>query len=264
MKYSISNIAWGKEQDGMMYSFLQKNGIQGIEIAPTRLFENPYDNLETAHRYAAMLKNKYSLTVCSMQSIWYGVSENIFAGRQDRRFLSRYTKKAIDFARSMNIGNMVFGCPKNRNIPRNMPKEQAEEIACEFFFRLGEYARGRGTVLSIEPNPVIYNTNFLTDTKSAREFIKKVNSRGIGLNVDMGTVIYNKENPHLVKTYKNIVNHIHISMPGLESIEMCREYTTLKKVLEKTEYDKYISIEMKNQQDIQKVMDTVLFVREAF
>ena len=35
MKYSISNIAWEKEYDGEMYSFLKENDVDGIEIAPT-------------------------------------------------------------------------------------------------------------------------------------------------------------------------------------------------------------------------------------
>ena len=98
MKYSISNIAWSQEQDGEMYAFLKQQGIQGLEIAPTRLFANPYDNLEMAHEYAVMLKNKYGLTVSSMQSIWYGVQQSIFGTDEDRDSLLDYTKKAILFA----------------------------------------------------------------------------------------------------------------------------------------------------------------------
>ena len=78
MKYSISNIAWSAEHDKEMYAFLKEQSIEGVEIAPTRLFVKPYDNLELAHEYAWMLKNKYGLTVSSMQSIWYGVKESIF------------------------------------------------------------------------------------------------------------------------------------------------------------------------------------------
>ena len=49
MKYSISNIAWSKEYDNEMYAFLKQQGIEGLEIAPTRIFDKPYDNLELAH-----------------------------------------------------------------------------------------------------------------------------------------------------------------------------------------------------------------------
>ena len=78
MKYSISNIAWDKADDFAMYTFLQHNGIDGIEIAPTRLFPNPYENIEMAQLYATMLKNRFNLEISSMQSIWFGQQGNIF------------------------------------------------------------------------------------------------------------------------------------------------------------------------------------------
>ena len=263
MKYSISNIAWGAENDGEMYAFLKEQGIEGIEIAPTRIFTNPYDNLELAHEYAWMLKNKYGLTVSSMQSIWYGVQQSIFGSDEDRAFLVDYTKKAILFAEAMGIKNMVFGCPRNRNMPEGN-REEYMETAKAFFKELGDFAAAHNTVLALEPNPVIYNTNFLNYTKDACEFVKEVGSDGLKVNVDMGTVIYNRENPYLVKTYKNVINHIHISVPHLEYIGPCKEYSTLKKVLGKIEYEGYISIEMKNQNDIEKVKKAVLYLKEAF
>lgn len=264
MRYSISNIGWDKEKDNEMYVFLKENNIDGIEIAPTRIFNNAYDNLELSHQYAIMLKNKYNLAVSSMQSIWYGITQNIFEGKKERAFLENYTKKAILFAASMNIENLVFGCPKNRNIPDGKSTQECFEVAAEFFRKLGDFAWENGTNLSIEPNPVIYNTNFLNYTKDACEFVRSINSKGLKVNIDMGTVIYNKENPHLVKTYKNEINHIHISTPGLEYIKDCQEYKTLRKVLNKIDYDKYISVEMKNQGDFEKTKQAVLFMKEAF
>lgn len=260
MKYSISNIAWGENYDPEMYSFLKNQGIDGIEIAPTRLFKNPYDNLELAQQYSLMLKNKYSLQVCSMQSIWYGLSQNIFAGQEDRDFLLQYTKKAIIFAKSMGISNLVFGCPKNRNLPQGKSGEEA----IPFFKTLGDFAFENGTNLSIEPNPVIYNTNFLNTTKEACEYVKAVDSKGLKVNADFGTIIYNKENPHLIKTYKTVINHIHLSMPGLEYVEKIPQHETLKKVLCKTDYQGYLSIEMKDQKDLEKVKKSICYLKEAF
>ena len=260
MKYSISNIAWGEADDGKMYRILKENGFDGVEIAPTRLFTNPYDRLEEAHQYMYMLKNKYGLAVSSMQSIWYGVGQNIFGTAEDRLFLTDYTKKAILFAESMNCKNLVFGCPKNRNMPRGADIG----VAKEFFKTLGDFAYRHGTNLAIEPNPAIYNTNFLNFTKDACEFVREIDSKGLKVNIDMGTIIHNGENPHLVKTYKTVVNHIHISRPHLAVIEPCREYRTLKKVLAKTDYDGYISIEMKNTGDLQTVVGKVKWLKEYF
>lgn len=264
LKYSISNIAWDKDHDAEMYLFLKENGIQGLEIAPTRIFDDPYDNLERSHLYARMLENRYSLKVSSMQSIWYRITEKIFGTDAEREELIRYTKKAILFAESMSIGNMVFGCPKNRRIPDGMSEEEALKIAVPFFRELGDYAREHHTVIAMEANPEIYGTNFLNGTREACEFVKRVGSTGLKVNIDMGTMIYNKENPHLVKTYKTLVNHIHISFPNLLPIEECEEYRTLRKVLGKIDYSGYISVEMKNTGDIQAAKDAVIFVKEFF
>ena len=182
---------------------------------------------------------------------------------EDRAYLLDYTKKAILFAESMGIRNLVFGCPRNRNMPQGDEK-QFMQIAAGFFKELGDFAYQHNTVLAMEPNPVIYNTNFLNYTKDACEFVKSVDSPGFKVNIDMGTMIYNKENPHLVKTYKNWVNHIHISAPNLAVIAPCTEYKTLKKVLSKIEYDGFISVEMGNCNDIEKVKQAVMYLKEAF
>ena len=259
MKYSISNIAWDASSDFAMYTFLQQNGIDGIEIAPTRLFSNPYENIEMAQLYATMLKNRFNLEISSMQSIWFGQHGNIF-NAEEAKVLSDYTKKAMDFASATGIKNLVFGCPRNRN----MPQGKSEDDVLEFFFELGEYAKAKGTVLALEANPVIYNTNFLNYTKDACEFCRKIGSDGVKVNIDFGTILYNKENPHLIKTYKNTVNHIHLSVPNLEYVQKIKEHATLKKVLEKIDYNGYLSIEMKNQNDIAKVQKAVLYLKENF
>ena len=163
----------------------------------------------------------------------------------------------------MGIKNLVFGCPRNRNMPEGDEKQHLE-IATAFFKELGDFALEHNTVLAMEPNPVIYNTNFLNYTKYACEFVKKVGSEGLKVNIDMGTMIYNKENPHLVKTYKNLVNHIHISAPNLAVIQQCSEYKTLKKVLSKIDYEGYLSVEMGNCNDIETVKQAVMFLKEAF
>ena len=116
IKLSISNIAWGMEQDAEMGQFLQDSGFQGLEIAPTRIFpEAPYDKLAEAKVWAEELNTKYGLEVPSMQSIWYGHQEKIFGTKEERRVLVDYTKKAVDFAEVIGCRNLVFGNPRNRD-----------------------------------------------------------------------------------------------------------------------------------------------------
>ena len=56
MKLSVSNIAWGAEEDSRMYWLLQEKGFQGLEAAPTRLFpEHPYDRQSDAAAFGKRL-----------------------------------------------------------------------------------------------------------------------------------------------------------------------------------------------------------------
>ena len=99
IKLAISNIAWDKADDENTYKFLQDSGIMGLEIAPTRIFEqNPYEQLSSAKEYSNMLREQYNLNIISMQSIWFGKNGNIFESEKNIEQLATYTMKAIDFA----------------------------------------------------------------------------------------------------------------------------------------------------------------------
>ena len=129
-KLSISNIAWTEENDAAVYGLMKKYGFQGLEIAPTRIFpERPYDKNSEADAWSKQLKSEYGFCVPSMQSIWYGRQEKIFGTDEERKTLLNYTKKAIDFAAAIGCKNLVFGCPRNRNLPDGAD----ESLAVAFF-----------------------------------------------------------------------------------------------------------------------------------
>lgn len=254
MKLSISNIAWTAEHDAQMYSFLMEQGFTGLEIAPTRLFpKNPYDYFDDAKEFAVLLKSKYGLSISSMQSIWYGVSQSIFAADEDRNILIAYTKKAIDFAEAIDCKNLVFGCPKNRVIP----SDEYLPFAYDFFRTIGEYASRHNTTIAIEPNPPYYNTNFINTTSEAFEFCKKIDCDGLRVNVDLGTCMNYNESVDFLNENIQLVNHIHISEPMLVPIERRPLHNQLKTL----NYDKYFSIEMKNMDDVELVKRIVRYVK---
>lgn len=257
LKYAISNIAWDKNDDEFMYDYLKQHRFTGIEIAPTRIIEDsPYEKSQEAAQFKEEM-NKYGLIVCSMQSIWFGRQENIFKSAEDRQALVEYTKKTIDFAQTIGCKNLVFGCPKNRNI--ETPSENDHNIALEFFKEIGSYASEKDVFISIEPNPSIYNTNFLNTTSEALEFIKELGMDFIKLNCDLGTMIYNDEDVDLIISNIELVNHIHISEPNLVPPTFRDMHKVLFDKLENIGYDKYISIEMK-MQNLEKVKEIITYV----
>ena len=261
MKLSASNIAWDAVLDQEMYGFLENNGFTGLEIAPTRLFsEAPYGRTAEMKNLSDQLRSDYGLVIASMQSIWYGKQENIFGSKEEQNALIAYTNRAVDFAKAASCKNLVFGCPKNRNVPEN----NRQESVIPFFYVIAQYAMKQGVTIALEPNPVIYGTNFINTTESAFDFVKSVQSDGLKVNMDMGTIIYNQEDLSMIENNLSFIHHIHISEPGLEQIQIRSQHLELAALLRHSHYPGYISLEMKNPGDITQVKDAVLKMREVF
>lgn len=256
-KLSISNIGWSAEQDEEVYSLLKEYGFMGLEIAPTRIFpENPYDKVKEAEAWVEGLKKEYGFVVPSMQSIWFGRQEKLFGTEGERWALVEYTKKAIDFAEAINCNNLVFGCPRNRVIP----DDADPEVGVRFFKEIGDYAHAKGTVIGMEANPPIYNTNYINDTISALELIAKVDSKGFLLNLDLGTMIQNGEPVEELRGKVKYINHVHISEPGLKPIEERKLHTQLRDLLEAEHYQGFVSIEMGKTEDIQIIEKALRYI----
>lgn len=241
MKIAISNIAWKAEDDRIVYEIMKENGFTGLEIAPTRIIpENPYNNLQTIKEWEKQIKQEFNFQIPSMQSIWFGRTEKIFGTQIEFNDLLNYTYKAIEFAEHINCKNLVFGCPRNRVITDNY----SDEKAVLFFRSIGDYAYRHNTVIGMEANPTIYNTNYINSTSEALELIDRVDSQGFRLNLDIGTMIYNCEQLDIIKGKVDLINHVHISEPNLKPILERKLHLELYDLLNDEGYDKYISIEM--------------------
>lgn len=261
MNLAISNIAWDGKYDSIVFEWMRQYGFTGLEIAPTRIFmSDPYDHLKQAKYWAMELKRKHGFVIPSMQSIWYGRTENIFSTDRERNLLLNYTKKAIDFAEILGCRNLVFGCPKNRNIPQGSD----DNGAVEFFREIGEYADCHHTVIALEANPPIYHTNYINDTLSAIELIEEVNCDGFRLNLDVGTMIQNDEWVGELAGKVKYINHVHVSEPQLVLIQKRAVHRELAELLQKEGYCGYVSIEMSRRDQLSEIQDTLQYVAHKF
>lgn len=258
---SISNIAWDSKYNITVFELMKKYRYSGLEIAPTKIVSSrPYEHIDEAKQFTDKINNDYGIVISSIQSIWYGRNEKIFGSEEERKTLLDYTKKAIDYASSIDCHNLVFGCPRNRYINN----ESDYDIAVSFFKKLGDYAYSRNTCLGMEANPPIYNTNFINDTKSAIKLIEDVGSKGFLLNLDVGTMIYNEESAAILENNTQFINHVHISEPHLKKIKKRKLHNELKDLLVKNEYTGYISIEMAITDDLNLLEETMIYVSEVF
>lgn len=245
MKLAVSNIAWDIEASQVLYERMKKYGFAGLEIAPTKFFaEEPYseEHILGIRTLSDVIRKAFGLSVVSMQSIWYGRTESIFGTAQERAALVNYTAQAADFAAAAGCKNLVFGCPRNRN----QPEDADLALADEFFLQAAEAVQQRGCVLSLEPNPPIYHTNFLNTTLECADYLRRLNHPALRMNVDVGTLIHNAEEVSAVADNLDLVGHVHISRPGLAPVEGLALHRRLASVLKSGGYEGWVSIEMQD------------------
>lgn len=258
MRLAMSQIAWEPEQETEALGILREFGFAGLEVAPPRVAgPAPYEQPQKAAAYAAWAKKEYGLTLCSMQSIWYGQQGSMFG--PERPALLAYTKKAIEFANAGRIGNLVFGNPK----ARVLPKGRSEEEAIPFFKEIGDYAAQRGAVVALEANPPLYGTNFMNTTPAAFAMARRTASAGCRVNLDYGTMMINGEEVSDLEGRIDEVNHVHISAPELAAIQPEPGHRLLAQLLRSEGYKGYVSVEMKAQ-PLREVRRAAAYVAEVF
>ncbi|MCD7895203.1 MAG: sugar phosphate isomerase/epimerase [Planctomycetaceae bacterium] len=260
IKLAVSNIAWPASDDLEMYSYLSDRGYAGLEIAPTRIFpDNPYSYLNEATKFAADLKDAYGLKIVSLQSIWYGRTERIFATSFEREALIAYSRKAVEFCVAAGCPTLVFGNPKNRNLPDGL----SWHSAIKFFKNLASYASSKDCAYAIEPNPTIYGTNFLNYTADAFSFSQELGVNGFQVNLDFGTIIQNGEKIHDFQEYISLIRHVHISEPFLAPIQRRANHIELLQMLAGEGYNGYVSIEMKYPGELDSIKNIIDYLGDV-
>ena len=253
MKLSISNIAWLPKDRNKIYKFLNEEKIKGLEIAPKLLLHDIHDifklNKKETTKHLNELK-KHNLKLVSMQSLLFEAKDcYLFKSIDQRNNFISHLSNTIKLAKKLGIKNLVFGSPKNRIIPLNMKYEDAEKIAIKVFKKIGKIAKHNNVYLSIESNPKEYGTNFLNTIYQTYDFVKKVRSKHIKIILDTGEILMNSENNEIdsiIKKRIDLINHVHISEPYLKLIKNKNFVKKLIFTLNKYNYQKWVSIEMRS------------------
>ena len=243
MHLSISNIAWRKEENLQAINILKKFNIKYLEFAPTLLKQ--YHNNISFKKIKKYYSN-ISIKTYSMQSILYNKKEHFMFGTKiHKKNLIKEVKKKIDLGKFLGVKIIVFGSP---NIKKNILNKKLVDLwpeAIDFFKIIEKDLKKNKITMCIEGNPKSYGGDYITDTVTALEIVKTINSKYLKLNLDMGTTISNKENiEQIIKNNLEYIGHVQLSLPKLKPI-----HTSIIKIinnltlLKKFKYKRVISIE---------------------
>lgn len=253
MKLAVSNIAWLPADRAGAYAILTAAGIAGLEIAPGLFFDGAADvfvptEAEAAPALEAM--QTAGLALVSMQSLLFGVEgAALFEGETGLERLRAGMDRAIALAGRFGIPNLVFGSPRQRNIPEGLDPAAAERLAVDEFRRFGDAAGKAGTKISVEPNPAAYGTNFLNRIAQSEAFVRKVDHPAITMIVDVGALHMNGDFDQIEAVAggaRGLVSHVHISEPDLApSPADPAQAARVMRAMTGAGYDGWFSIEMK-------------------
>ena len=248
MKLSISNLAWSPAEDGEVAAVLQSFDVQGVELAPTKLWPDLTQVQDADLAAYRAFWQRQGIRIVALQSLLFGQPELvIFQDQKTRTQTLAYLRHVMRIASRLGAQILVFGSPRNR-LRYDLNTQQSHAIAVEFFRHVGDAAAQHDVYFCIEPNPVAYGCDFIRTATEGVALVRAVNHPHFRLHLDAGGITLSEE-PYAeaIAASREWMAHFHISEPQLASIgEGHTDHATAARALRQIAYDQWVSIEMLN------------------
>lgn len=216
MRLAVSLIGWDGGDDARAPARLAAAGVEGIEVAPTRLWGS-WDAAtpDAARRYRDEL-DALGLACPSMQSLLFGVEGAMLTGdATGRRIAGSHLVRVAELAGALGARVAVLGSPGNRR-RGDLSHAEASARTREALGRAAEAFADHGAAIAIEHNPPEYGCDFLTTYEEVRGFVAETDRPGIAAHLDVGGLRLAGEDPDLSAAPPA---HFHLSAPRLEPFD---------------------------------------------
>ena len=216
MRIAVSNIAWDPEEDEQAASLFKGYRVDAIDVAPGKYFPDVAKATgEDIAKVRAWWEER-DIKITGMQALLFGKPEfNLFGPPEVQRNMLEHLDHVCRIGAGLGATWLVFGSPKNRD-RTGLDDTPAEEMAVDFFRRLGDVAASHEVVVCLEANPPVYGCNFMTTTREAADMVMKTGHPAIKLQLDTGAISINQEDAdQILGECWALVGHIHLSEPGL-------------------------------------------------
>jgi sugar phosphate isomerase/epimerase len=250
VKLAVSNIAWRPAENAAIADLLRREGVRGVELAPTAWRDRPLEassaDIESLRRWW----EERGLSIIALQSLLFGRPElQLFGDETSRAALLDHLHRTVDFAALVGARALVFGSPRNRR-RGDLPPGDAFAIASDFLRLVGEYAHDRDAVLCIEANPPAYGCDFVTTTAEAVELCRAVGHPGVRVNGDVGGMtLAHEDAAQSIALAAPVLGHFHASEPHLAETGSSADHARAGAALHAAGYEGWISIEMRAASD---------------
>jgi sugar phosphate isomerase/epimerase len=266
-KLAVSNLAWPKLDDDRILACLAELGVQGVEVAPTRLASWADLTPSLLAEYRSRLES-FGLATSSLQALLFGRPElRLLGDTSEFEAMLAHMRQVIDVAANLGAKALVFGSPRNRS-RGEMELDRAWALGQERLRSLGEIAADVGVTIAVEPVPPIYGGDFLTRWDDVLRMVKDVDNAGVRVHLDTSCVFLGGDAIDVaISTCAPALAHFHAAQPQLGSFaDPIAGHAAAATALQGIGYSKWVAIEMMEQSPdhLAAVEEAVRFVRDLY
>ena len=267
MRLGVSNLAWAAADTPRALALLAARGVDGIEVAPTRIAEWPE---LTATRVGSFRDEcrAAGLKVASLQAIFFGRPEALLLGDESGfAAMAEHFSRIGGIAAELGAKIAVFGAPRNR-ARGERPAADALALAAERLRVLGDIAAAARLSIGMEPVPPRYGADFLNHAREVVGLVRACGHPNVRAHLDSACVtLAGDDLAEAIREAAPWLAHYHAAEPDLGGFEQPQcDHALAARTLRSVGYDRWVVIEMReNQADaLGAVAKAVEFVQAAY
>lgn len=268
MKHAVSNIALPAYRHEADLGRLQETGLQGLEVAPSRVWEDTRSGLTAGEvsSYRRQIETA-GLEVVGLHSLLFDQPElELFGSADSRNELLAFFVHLSAVCRDLGGKSLIWGGGRRRG---EVAGEDAERRAIDFFNLLAERIDSHGTCYCIEPlGPT--DTDFIHSVFDSKRIVDAVDRPSLKIQIDAKALAANDElilDPFIAAGADLV--HYHANEPGFEVLGASGavDHTAAGKYLREINYEGYVSIEQKlldHDDPLASIRASVTVLQEAY
>ena len=248
MRYAICNETFDGWDHERVCRFVASLGYTGLEIAPftlaPRITDVPPDRRKLLRKQA----EEAGLTILGLHWL-LAKTEGLQLTSPDtavRQRTAEYLGELARCCRDLGGDILVFGSPKQREIPPGHTYERAREYAVDTFHRASEALANNNVTLCLEPLAPS-DTPFINTCAEACEILERIDHPNFALHQDVKAMSAETKTtvPELVRRYAAWTRHFHANDPNLRGPGFGdTDFRPIFEALQNVEYTGWVSVEV--------------------
>lgn len=247
MKLAICNEMFEKRPLGEVIDFVARLGYDGIELAPFTLASHADDVLPATRAQIRKQANDAGIRVVGLHWLLVTPAGLHIAARdpQVRKQTIKYLKSLATLCADLGGTIMVFGSPKQRNVPEGESYDENWLLAVDTIRQAGEFCQGLEVVIAMEPLRSDL-TNFLQTAAECRRFVDEVALPSVRMTLDCYSMTPMEESiASALHAQADVLSHVHLNddtgrEPGTGSVD----FAAVGRALRAIDYQGCASIEV--------------------